>query len=129
MRQNGTISTNLTNNFYYVVNDQSPTNFATISEGSVLFGDTAIIEYPRGDSMIHPLDPATGKEPAGCDTTMQSKNMPWRCRGYGAAKCSLYPCIRTYQANMTNGKFVETVVSETVTQKKGHSTTHPHRDG
>ncbi|OCT45850.1 hypothetical protein CLCR_01427 [Cladophialophora carrionii] len=35
----------------------------------------------------------------------------WGCRGYGAAQCSLVPCIRTYEAAISNGTVDETLIS------------------
>jgi len=36
----------------------------------------------------------------------------WGCRGSGAAECSLYPCVRTFQAVIHTGVLSDTVVSE-----------------
>ena len=55
------------------------------------------------------LDPATGQPPTRCDT-VEAKNT-WRCRGYGAASCSLSPCVRTYTSTIEAGKLHETRVS------------------
>lgn len=35
----------------------------------------------------------------------------WGCRGYGAAQCSLVPCIRTYTAEVSNGTVHENLIS------------------
>jgi hypothetical protein len=35
----------------------------------------------------------------------------WGCRGYGAAQCSLVPCVRTYTATVSNGTVYETLMS------------------
>lgn len=34
----------------------------------------------------------------------------WRCRGYGAATCSLSPCVRFYNATVENGRLTERLV-------------------
>jgi len=34
----------------------------------------------------------------------------WRCRGYGAASCTLYPCIKTFTAAVDAGHLEETLV-------------------
>lgn len=56
------------------------------------------------------MDPVTLAPPAGCDD--MATNQTWRCQGYGAAECSLVPCIRTYTANITNGVMQETITGE-----------------
>ena len=44
----------------------------------------------------------------GCADTLLGNSMgDWYCRGYGAARCSLYPCIRTYKGTVKNGKLQE----------------------
>lgn len=35
----------------------------------------------------------------------------WTCRGYGAATCQLYPCVREYQANISAALLNEEMVS------------------
>lgn len=55
-----------------------------------------------------PTDPSTGLPPAGCGS--QATNQTWRCQGYAAANCTVFPCIRTYTANVTNGVLHEQVV-------------------
>lgn len=43
----------------------------------------------------------------GCNSTQ--KNSTWSCRGYGAASCTLTPCIRSYAATqVTAGRLSET---------------------
>jgi Protein of unknown function (DUF3176) len=38
----------------------------------------------------------------------------WSCSNlsYGAAECELYPCVRSYSANVTGGRLMESVISE-----------------
>ena len=55
------------------------------------------------------LDTATGQPPAGCNTA--ATNDTWRCRGYGAASCSLSPCVRTCTSTIEAGVLHETRVS------------------
>lgn len=55
-----------------------------------------------------PTDPSTGVAPTGCED--QATNQTWRCQGYAAASCSVFPCIRTYSANVTNGVLREKVI-------------------
>ena len=39
-------------------------------------------------------------------------NSSWYCRGYGAARCAMGPCVKTYTASFTVGNFQEAVVEE-----------------
>ena len=45
--------------------------------------------------------------------TCQNGNSSWYCLGYGAARCTLNPCIRTYTASIESGAFRENLVSQT----------------
>ena len=40
-----------------------------------------------------------------------SNNDTWSCRGYGAARCTLKPCIKTYTANVSAGNVQESLLS------------------
>jgi len=40
----------------------------------------------------------------------QEGNTSWRCRGYGAASCTLYPCVKMYSGNVSLGSLEETVL-------------------
>lgn len=66
-----------------------------------------------GEIVIGPNDPTTGLPPTGCDREELATKNSWRCRGYGAATCQLYPCIRTYEASIADGVLNETLVDET----------------
>jgi hypothetical protein len=46
----------------------------------------------------------------GCEGV--SKDESWLCRGYGAARRSFQPCIRTYNASVSAGVFNESVIEE-----------------
>jgi hypothetical protein len=37
-----------------------------------------------------------------------AENTTWSCKDKGAARCSLYPCIRSYRASVNNAKLSET---------------------
>ncbi|PSR79067.1 hypothetical protein BD289DRAFT_375948 [Coniella lustricola] len=70
----------------------------------------AILGY--SDSAIFGTDPANGLEAlSGCDNP--ATNDTWRCKGYGAAECSLQPCIKTYSCSIEAGIVNETVVEQT----------------
>ncbi|KAK4161682.1 hypothetical protein QBC43DRAFT_216943 [Cladorrhinum sp. PSN259] len=47
--------------------------------------------------------------------TMVSDNL-WVVKGYGAAECSIYPCLRKYQSKVSKGNLVEEILSETADQ-------------
>ena len=40
-----------------------------------------------------------------------SNNDTWSCQGYGAARCTLKPCIKTYTANVSAGNVQESLIS------------------
>jgi hypothetical protein len=107
-------SPRLTNTY---VNYRSPggtADFGVISGQAVLFGYTVqgSINTQNASAWAQPLDPTTGDQPAGCNTTAARNGADWRCRGYAAAECSLFPCTRTYHAQVINGALAETVVDE-----------------
>ncbi|KAH8898805.1 hypothetical protein GQ53DRAFT_817033 [Thozetella sp. PMI_491] len=54
------------------------------------------------------LSPMTGEAVTDCEGTNPSD---WRCRGYGAASCMMYPCVRTYNISINAG-----IISETINQ-------------
>lgn len=56
------------------------------------------------------IDMATAQNISGCSTPESADT--WRCRGYGAATCSISPCIRTYNATVKNGKLTENLVAQ-----------------
>ena len=66
------------------------------------------------------FDPATGHPPSGCGTA--ATNDTWYCKGYGAASCSLSPCVRTYTSTIEAGELHETQVSTSNSTKSswGH---------
>lgn len=35
----------------------------------------------------------------------------WQCRGYGAARCELWPCVKKYLPSITAGKLTQSVIS------------------
>jgi hypothetical protein len=41
----------------------------------------------------------------------ESPDNEWAKRGYGASECTLYPCVKTFKANITAGNLTEKVVS------------------
>ncbi|PPJ51595.1 hypothetical protein CBER1_08479 [Cercospora berteroae] len=55
-----------------------------------------------------PRDLNTGSAPAECTYATNAKS--WRCQGYGAASCSITPCLRTYNSTITNGVLHEQLI-------------------
>lgn len=47
---------------------------------------------------------------AGCDDA--ASNNTWWCRQYGAATCSLQPCVRSYTASVNGGRLAETLINQ-----------------
>jgi hypothetical protein len=45
---------------------------------------------------------------SGCEAGATNKT--WTCQGYGAARCTLLPCVRTYQANIINNVISEDLI-------------------
>lgn len=58
------------------------------------------------------LDPTTGANLTWCDDRIGSDD-DWRCRGYGAARCSLFPCVRTYNTTVNAGSVTEILIEHT----------------
>ncbi|KAH8800221.1 hypothetical protein F5884DRAFT_838164 [Xylogone sp. PMI_703] len=50
------------------------------------------------------------KTDLGCDNL--SHNNTWPCRGWGAASCTLEPCVRVYQSTINAGVLSETVLED-----------------
>ncbi|KAI0196911.1 hypothetical protein F4808DRAFT_439232 [Astrocystis sublimbata] len=48
---------------------------------------------------------STGQTILGCEDEQRAQS--WQCRGYGAATCSLRPCVRVYNATVKAGHFTE----------------------
>lgn len=62
---------------------------------------------------------STGQNITGCDAA-EARNT-WACRGYGAASCTLKPCVRTYRASLEAGHLKERLVSQSPDIKWGYS--------
>lgn len=58
-------------------------------------------------------DPTTGDQITSCsDITYDAEN-EWSCRGYGAARCTIFPCIRQYEVAVSAGVVLETMMRHT----------------
>ncbi|ETS87796.1 hypothetical protein PFICI_01624 [Pestalotiopsis fici W106-1] len=55
-------------------------------------------------------DLATGKKKTDCSSINPPDN--WRCGQTGAATCSLSPCVRLYNATVSNGQLTERLVDQ-----------------
>ncbi|KAH8680706.1 hypothetical protein BX600DRAFT_2919 [Xylariales sp. PMI_506] len=72
--------------------------------------DMGII-MPKSDTAIFRDEASNWDQPlVGCDDA--STNNTWYCRGYGAAKCSLGPCVRSYSASIAAGQISEVLLDE-----------------
>ena len=58
------------------------------------------------------IDQAQRKLNLRDDEQCAPDNSSWYCRGYGAARCAMGPCVKTYTASFTVGNFSEAVVEE-----------------
>ncbi|KAI1195508.1 hypothetical protein F5X97DRAFT_242037 [Nemania serpens] len=88
------------------LNTSSPNN--TINRIS-LGNDMGII-LAQTDFSLTNHDPNGPGVRAGCDDA--ASNNTWWCRQYGAATCSLQPCVRSYTANVNGGRLAETLVGQ-----------------
>lgn len=110
----------------YVITSYLPSNFSmtwntssAISSTQVLSGRTSSanplkIEIIVGKTPLSDLrlDPTTGANLTGCDDQIGSDD-DWHCRGYGAASCSLFPCVRTYNTTVNAGSVTEILTEHT----------------
>ncbi|ESZ89489.1 hypothetical protein SBOR_10126 [Sclerotinia borealis F-4128] len=80
-------------------------------------GENAYILVPRTVDPIKRVDPNTGKPWTDCNTTVALDT--WRCQGYGAAVCSLQPCVRTYNATINGVQLNEHKISSSGTSHWG----------
>ena len=85
-------------------------NFTTMGVNTQMHesGNSYRVEIIVG-RQIQLFDPATGQPPQGCNTS--ATNDTWYCKGYGAASCSLAPCVRTYTSTIEAGQLYETRIS------------------
>lgn len=87
-------------------------NVSLVGFVSTFFEDTFKFEFlvPRTLFSDRKIDPSTGKNLTAC---INAPSSDWRCRGYGAANCAIYPCVRTYNTSITTGKTSELLVAQT----------------
>lgn len=58
-------------------------------------------------------DPATGDHVTNCSDINYDPENEWSCRGYGAARCTMFPCIREYKVAVAAGVVSETMIRHT----------------
>lgn len=58
-------------------------------------------------------DPYTGDNITNCSDINYHPENEWSCRGYGAARCTIFPCIREYEVTVTAGVVSETMIRHT----------------
>lgn len=59
-------------------------------------------------------DPVTGDHVTNCSNINNyDPENEWYCRGYGAARCTMFPCIREYEVAVTAGVVSETMIRHT----------------
>lgn len=109
----------------YVITSYLPSNFSTTWNDSDYLLTQVLSSWipPDGPVLFEiivgktvfsdlKLDPATGENLTRCDGLLDSDS-DWRCRGYGAARCSLFPCVRTYDTNVSVGIVTEILTEHT----------------
>jgi hypothetical protein len=83
--------------------------------GAVVSNSTFLVMQGGGfDGYIEmilglPVDflPYGGYVREGCSDA--ATNDTWYCKGYGAARCELSPCVKTYKADISGGSLVESL--------------------
>lgn len=58
-------------------------------------------------------DPTIGDNITKCGDINHDLENEWYCRGYGAARCTMFPCIREYEVSVTAGVVSETMIRHT----------------
>lgn len=58
-------------------------------------------------------DPTNGDHITNCSDINHDPEKAWSCRGYGAARCTMFPCIREYEVAVIAGVVSETMIGHT----------------
>ncbi|KAL7626788.1 hypothetical protein AAE478_003562 [Parahypoxylon ruwenzoriense] len=91
---------------HYASNGMGPANFTLPSSNlSAMPGVRTFVMGPHESS----IQAILGWDQSG--TVYKLSDTPWGNRGYGAAECSIDPCIRSYTGTVKSGVLTETVVS------------------
>ena len=132
LKSNGTVSANNFVSNYTLpsgmdsVSEEIPNNYFTtlFSMGpgneTASFGPSVDMIFTPGASSEEagPLLPGAPSD-AQCS---QSKNQTFGCNNVGAASCSLFPCVRTYEATVNGGNLTENLVSTSAEFGSGQDT-------
>ncbi|KAI1125888.1 hypothetical protein F5Y10DRAFT_294266 [Nemania abortiva] len=87
---------------YYVPTPSG--SYSAISDVDIL------LVMPMNYFAARGLDPFTSQAMNDCNSNNSLSG--WRCRGYGAARCTLYKCARAYQASVRAGRLSESLVAQ-----------------
>ncbi|KAI1110400.1 hypothetical protein F5Y14DRAFT_443999 [Nemania sp. NC0429] len=94
-----------------------PRDLDTSSPGNTIsrisLGNDMGIILAKTDISQTDIDPSDLSGPGrreGCDDA--ATNNTWWCRQWGAATCSLQPCVRSYTASVDGGRLAETIVDK-----------------
>ncbi|KAI0203466.1 hypothetical protein F4808DRAFT_449075 [Astrocystis sublimbata] len=83
---------------------------------AISLGNDLALILPKTDYSFTPYDPNGDGNRTGCADA--ASNNTWWCRQWGAATCSLQPCVRSYTADVESGRLREKLVD----QSKANST-------
>lgn len=61
--------------------------------GAPYLTGTTAVDFILGKNFQGAIDPSTGSKFPQC--TNAAANQSWQCRGYGASRCQIYPCVKT----------------------------------
>lgn len=122
-------------NITFNTSDEHPSMFRGLFRGStdLMFGSSeqsdnqifapTIFEFIAGKNFWSSgvwsgagSDPITGDYITDCtnfDYDSDNSDNNWSCRGYGAARCTMFPCIREYEVAVTAGVVSETMIRNT----------------
>ncbi|KAF2772756.1 hypothetical protein EJ03DRAFT_348286 [Teratosphaeria nubilosa] len=65
-------------------------------------------DFVVGEDVVGQVDPSTGQPFPECGSTASAST--WQCRGYGAARCRIDPCVQSYYATIEDGNSNETLI-------------------
>lgn len=126
-------------NITFNTDDEHPSMFRGLFRGSTDFNrslweysdnqisTTAVFEFISGKNFWSAgvwsgtgNDPTTGHYITNCSDINYDPENEWYCRGYGAARCTMFPCIREYEVAATAGVVSETMVRHTPFEAPGN---------
>jgi len=68
-----------------------------------------LIDFLLGATTFGTDNPSTYAPWPDCNSTSANETL-WKCKGFGAARCQLSPCVKTFKASVTSGRLIETLV-------------------